>query len=97
MIFCFVNQQLLFPIGSTLKRPTQKRFNKVVGRVNIIEFIIYALIGVAAYLLLVEHIDKDPINAMVIVSIPTTLITIGKIAMCLALFFAISLNMFPTR
>lgn len=34
---------------------------------------------------------------MVIVSIPTTMITIGKGAMVLALFFAVSLNMFPAR
>ena len=50
-----------------------------------------------AYLLLVEHVKKYPIAAMVIVSIPTTLVTIGKVAMCLALFIAISLNMFPAK
>ena len=50
-----------------------------------------------AYLLLVEHDDKYPIAPMVIVSIPTTLITIGKIAMCFALYIAIPLNMFPAR
>ena len=97
VLFCFVNQQLLFTVGSTLKRPSQKRFNKIVGRVNVTEFIIYLLIGVLAYLLLVEHADKYDIAPMVIVSIPTTLITVGKVAMCFALFFAISLNMFPTR
>ena len=44
-----------------------------------------------------EHADKHPIGAMVITSIPTTLITIGKIAMVFALFFAIPLNMFAAR
>lgn len=53
--------------------------------------------GITAYLLLMEHADKYPIAPMVIVSIPTTLVTVGKIAMCLALFIAVCLNMFPAR
>ena len=44
-----------------------------------------------------EHDEDYPIAAMVITSIPTTLVTIGKAAMVLALFFAVPLNMFPAR
>lgn len=50
-----------------------------------------------AYLLLLEHTDIHPIAPVVIASIPSKVLTVGKILMLLALFFAVPLNMFPAR
>jgi amino acid permease len=97
ILFCYVNHQMLFPLSMSLKRPTKKRFNKIINRVHLVEFIAYATIGITAYLLLLEHIDLHPIAPVVIASIPTKVVTFGKILMLAALFFAVPLNMFPAR
>lgn len=97
LLFCFVNHQLLFPLTSKLKRPSKKRFAKIINRSHIALFIFYMLIGILAYLLLLEHDDRHHISAMVIASITTFAVTVGKSFMVVALFFAVPLNTFPAR
>lgn len=58
---------------------------------------VYILIGFLGYLLLLEHEDEFPIQPMVLSSITTIFMTIGKFAMVISLFFAVPLNMFPAR
>lgn len=36
LIFCFVNHQLLFPLTSKLKRPSKKRFFKIIMRSHLV-------------------------------------------------------------
>ena len=97
IMFCYVSHQLLFPLVMGLARPTQRRMKKIVIRVHTTEYFIYLLLGIFAYLLLLEHIDDHPIGAMVITSVPISVMTIGKILMVIALFISIPLNIFPSR
>ena len=96
-MFCFVNHQLVFPLIFDLKNPTKRRMDKIFLRVHVTEFITYTFIGLAGYLLLVEHTPERSINGIVLVSILTTPVVIGKALMALALFFSIPLNLFPAR
>ena len=57
----------------------------------------YGLIGLFAYILLSEHSDKFEIAAVCIASITTDIMSFGKAIMVIALFVAVSLNMFPAR
>lgn len=57
----------------------------------------YILIGISAYLLLVEHEDVEPIGPMVLTSFTVWPMTLGKLMMVLALYFSIPLNIFPAR
>jgi amino acid permease len=97
IIFCYVNHQLVFPLVYDLKNPTKKRLDKVFYRVHTTEIIIYLTVGLCGYLLLSEHADKFPINSVVMGSIMTSTMTLGKIFMVVALFFAIPLSLFPAR
>jgi amino acid permease len=97
IIFCYVNHQLVFPLVFDLKNPTKKRLDKVFHRVHTTEIIIYLSVGLFGYLLLSENIDKAPINAVVMTSILTSTMTLGKIFMVVTLFFAVPLNLFPAR
>lgn len=97
ILFCYVNHQMLFPLSMSLKRPTSQRFSKIINRVHVIEFLAYSIIGITAYLLLIEHLEVHKIAPVVIASIPTKIVMIGKILMLAALFFAVPLNMFPAR
>lgn len=97
LMFCFVNHQLIFPLMFDLKNPTKKRMDKIFLRVHITEIISYFLVGMAGYLLLVEHTPERSINGVVLASILTTTVAIGKFLMVIALFFAIPLNLFPAR
>lgn len=36
ILFCYVNHQMLFPLSVSLKRPTKKRFAKIINRVHIV-------------------------------------------------------------
>lgn len=49
------------------------------------------------YLLLSEHSDIFEIESVCIASIPTDIMSFGKTVMVIALFVAVSLNMFPAR
>ncbi len=97
IIFCYVNHQLVFPLVFDLNNPTKKRLVKVFFRVHATEIITYVSVGLSGYLLLSEQIDKIPINSVVMGSILTSTMTLGKIFMVVALFFAIPLNLFPAR
>jgi amino acid permease len=97
LVFCFVSHQLVFPLIRELKRPTNKRVNKVFFRVHVTEVVIYFFVGLAGYLLLVEHISIFPIGAMVMASIQTIPMSIGKLLTCITLFLAVPLNLFPAR
>lgn len=97
IIFCFVNHQLVFPLVFDLKNPTKRRLDKVFNRVHQTEIIVYLCMGLFAYLLLSEHIDRFPISNIVMGSILTSIMTLGKMFMVVALFFAVPLNLFPSR
>jgi len=97
VMFCYVNHQLVFPIGNTLARPQKNRFYKIFIRVHVVEAIVYSILGFFAYFLLVEHDDQYQIQPMVITSIKTLPVNIGKILMVIALFIAVPLNLFPAR
>lgn len=51
----------------------------------------------AGYLLLAEHIQDRPINAMVIATVQTIPISIGKFLIVFAVFFNIPINIFGAR
>lgn len=97
LIFCYVNHQLVFPLAFDLKNPNKRRLDKVFNRVHLIEVIVYTLVGLSGYLLLAEHSQVRPINALVMASIQTVTMSIGKFLMIFALFFAVPLNLFPAR
>ncbi len=97
LIFCYVNHQLVFPLVLDLKNPSKQRLDKVFRRVHITEIISYILVGMAGYLLLAEHSSERPINAIVLASIQTIAISIGKLLMVFSLFFAVPLNLYPAK
>lgn len=97
IIFCYVNHQLVFPLVNDLKNPTKRRMDKVFFRVHLTEVIVYIAVGMTGYLLLVEHIPDREINAVVMASIVTKTMSLGKCLMVVALFFAVPLNLFPAR
>ena len=55
------------------------------------------MVGLLGYLLLVKYIEEREINSMVLASIETIPIAIGKLMMVFALFIAVPLSIFPTR
>jgi hypothetical protein len=55
------------------------------------------VVGMSGYLLLEENATKLPINAVVMASISTTSMAVGKCLMVVSLFFAVPLNLFPAR
>ena len=97
IIFCYVNHQLVFPLVNDLKNPTKRRMDKVFFRVHLTEIIVYIAVGMTGYLLLVEHADTRQINSVVMASILTTAMSLGKCLMVASLFFAVPLNLFPAR
>ena len=96
-VFCYMCHQLVFPLVNDLKNPTDRRMTKVFRRVHISEITGNIMVGIAGYLLLLEHIHHIPINAMVLASIQTIPISVGKFLMVISLFLSIPLNMFPAR
>lgn len=97
LVFSYVAHQLVFPLVKNLRRPTERRISKIFTRVHATEIGVYFIVGMAGYLLLSEHIQERPINAMVIASIQTIPISVGKFLMVLALFFIVPINLFPAR
>jgi amino acid permease len=97
LIFCYVSHQMVFPLINDLRDPNKRRIDKVFMRVHITEVICNIMVGMAGYLLLAEHISSRPINAMVLASIQTLPISIGKTLMVFSLFFSVPLNLFPAR
>jgi amino acid permease len=97
LIFCYVTHQLVFPLISALENPTKRRVTKVFWRVHVTEFLSYFIVGMAGYLLLAEHVKERPINSMVLTSIQTVPISIGKFLKVIGLFLAIPLNLYSAR
>jgi len=58
---------------------------------------VYTCIGLSGYLLLSEHINEYPINAIVMGSILTPIMAFGKLLLVAACFFAVPLNLFPAK
>lgn len=92
-IFCFVNHQMIFPLADELKRPSQERLRRIFNRAHIFESIVYLTVVTFGYLLLFE----TKIQAVVIESIPTIPMLVGKFMMTMTLFFAVPLNTLPAR
>mgnify|MGYP001058664474 CR=1 FL=1 len=88
---------MVFPLVEDLRSPTRKRLTKIFFRSHLTLLSVYAGIGIFAYLLLSEHSNIFQIESVCIASIPTDIMSFGKTIMVLALFVAVSLNMFPAR
>jgi amino acid permease len=97
IFFAFLNHQFIFPLISHLKRPTKRRTERIFITAHIEEIIIYITIGLTGYLLLSQHVDVVPISPLVITSIPTFPLMLGKIMLIGALFFALPLQVFTAR
>lgn len=97
IFFCYVSHQMVFPLVQDLRNPTEKRLSKIFFRSHFTLLSIYGGIGIFAYLLLSEHSDKFEIASVCIASITTDIMSFGKTIMVIALFVAVSLNMFPAR
>ena len=54
-------------------------------------------IGALGYLLLSQHIDIVPISSLVVISIPTPPLLLGKFVLAIAMFFAFPLQIFTAR
>ena len=80
-----------------LRNPTKPRIDKIFGRVHVVEILSYFLVGMAGYLLLSEYIEERAINSMVMASIQTIPMSVGKFTLVLAIFFVIPINIFPSR
>lgn len=91
--FTYLNHQFVYPLISHLKKPTRKRVEYIFLWAHIQEFIIYGMLGLLGYLLLAQHRDILPISPLILSSIPTSLVTIGKIMITLALFFRLPLQL----
>ncbi len=87
----------MFHLIHDLNNPTKKRMDKIFFRVHFTEIVSYLVIGMAGYLLLVEYVPERDINAVVMASILTTPMSIGKLLLALSLIQSIPLNLFPAR
>lgn len=92
-----LNPQFVFPLVSHLRKPTRKRVNNIFKWAHIEELIIYMLLGWLGYLLLAQHQDILPISQLVISSIPTWPLLVGKFMLVFALFFRLPLLLFTTK
>lgn len=92
-IFCFVNHQMIFPLAHELKRPSQRRLHRIFNRAHFSESTVYLIVAIFGYLLLFE----EKIQPIVIESIPTIPMLIGKCLMMITLFFSVPLNTLPAR
>lgn len=89
----------MFSIYTELQRPCIRRMNKVVDRATLISFILYATIGVVAYVAFGSSLlDKDS-KGNVLLSFPLkdTLIAITRAALTFTVSVAFPLNIFPCR
>ena len=80
-----------------MSKPTDRQVNKIFLTVHTTEVITYFFVGLAGYLLLAEHVNLFPINAMAMASIQTVPMSVGKLLTAIALYFSIPLNLIPTR
>ncbi len=92
-----MNHQFIFPLISHLRHPTQDRVQKIFKDSHYAEIIIYLAVGIMGYLLLSEHDDTIPIAPLVITSISTIPLVIGKLTLTIAMFFNIPLQIFTAR
>jgi len=69
----------------------------IFAKVHFYEIGIYLIIGLLGYVLLSQHIDSVPISSLVITSIPTLPMMLGKIMILVSLFFNLPLQIFTTR
>lgn len=94
IFFAFLNPQFVFPLISHLKKPTRKRVDRIFRYTHYELVLIYLVFGTVGYLLLAQHADELPISPLVVTSIPTAPLLLGKLVLALALFFALPLQFF---
>ena len=97
IFYTFLNPQFVFPLISHLKRATRKRVNRIFLYSHIELFFIYLVIGVFGYLLLSQHIDIVPVASLIVISIPTPPLLLGKLVLAIAMFFTFPLQNFTAR
>ena len=93
-VFCFVNHQMIFPLAHELKRPSLIRLKRIFNRAHFFESSVYLTVVLFGYLLVFELQIIQPI---VIESIRTVPMLVGKCLMMITLFFAVPLNTMPAR
>ena len=97
LFYVFLNHQFVFPLISNLKKPTKKRVDKIFLFSHYEIYAIDGIIGLLGYLLLAQHIDTVPIASLVVSSIPTWPLLVGKIFLAASLFFSLPLQIFAAR
>lgn len=55
ILFCYINHQLVFPTCKNMENPTDSRLKACFLRSNVNELVVYVIIGLAGYLLLIQH------------------------------------------
>jgi hypothetical protein len=97
MYFTIVNPQFVFPLISHLKKPTRRRVDYIFRWAHYEELFITLAMGLLGYLLLAQHQDILPISQLVISSIPTWPLLVGKFMVVFALFVRLPLMLFTTK
>lgn len=97
IFFTFLNPQFVFPLISHLKKPTRKRVDRIFKYAHYELIFVYLAIGILGYLLLSQHIDLVPISSLIIISIPTPPLLLGKLVLAIALFYLFPLQIFTAR
>jgi hypothetical protein len=87
----------VFPLISHLKKPTRKRVDRIFLYSHYELLLIYLGIGILGYLLLSQHIDIVPIASLIVISIPTPPLLLGKLMLAIAMFFIFPLQIFTAR
>jgi amino acid permease len=97
IFYTFLNPQFIFPLISHLKRPTRKRVDRIFQYSHYELLLVYLGIGILGYLLLSQHVDVVPISSLVVISIPTPPMLLGKLVLAVAMFFLFPLQVFTAR
>jgi amino acid permease len=97
IFYTFLNPQFVFPLISHLKKPTRKRVDRIFMYSHCELLLIYLGIGILGYLLLSQHLDVVPIASLIVISIPTPPLLLGKLILAIAMFFIFPLQVFTAR
>jgi amino acid permease len=97
IFYPFLNHQFIFPLLSNLKKPTKNRVKLIFIATHLYEIGIYLTIALLGYLLLSQHLNQIPISPLVITSIPTLPLMLGKLMVVGSIFFNLPLQVFTAR
>lgn len=95
--FVYLNHQYVFPLLNLLKRPSRHRAEQIFRLAHLEEFAVYGVLALLGYFSLSQHMDIFPISPLVLASIPTALILIAEIAITIAMFYRLPLQLFLAK